>query len=101
MDRQISTIINKFSTILGFNSLESRINGMAILGFGLGRFLRVLGLRFGVGRMSCSCVTAVSCASTAKAKAVRTPVKHMTDVAVQHCWRPADANWNVSGKIIG
>jgi hypothetical protein len=99
MDRYISTIISKFSNILGINSQKNCVSGVAIRGFGLKSMLRALGLRLGGGSSMAVSLVAVSRVTTATAAAAHMPVHQGTRASVLHCWRPAEMVWRVSGKI--
>jgi len=80
MDRYISTIISKFSILLGINCQENSGSGLAIPGFGLSSLVRSLGLRLGSGSsMAGSHVAVTAHVSTA-------------------CWRPAGLARRVSRK---
>jgi hypothetical protein len=91
MDRYISTIINRFSNLLGINCQENVGSGLAISCFGLSLLGRSLGLRHGGGSsMAGSHVPVMVRVSSAIAGAAPASVQKITDVAVQqHCWRPA------------
>jgi hypothetical protein len=92
MDRYISTIINRFSTLLGINYQETRVSGLAIRGLGLSLLVRSLGLRHGGGSSMAGLRVAVvkPYVRSAIAGAVPAPVHQVTSVGVpQHCWRPA------------
>ena len=91
MDRYISTIISKFSILLGINCRENCVSGLAIPGFGLSSLLCSLGLRYSsASSMAGLHVTVTSHVSSAIAGAVPAPVQTVTSVLVpQHCWRPA------------
>jgi hypothetical protein len=79
MDRYISTIISKFSILLGINCQENCVSGLAIPGFGLRSLVRSLGLRHGSGSsMAGLHVLVVARVSTAN-------------------WRPAGMARHVSG----
>jgi hypothetical protein len=91
MDRYVSTVISKFSILLGINCRENSVSGLAIQVFGLSSLVRYLGLRHGsASSMAGSPVTVASRVSSAIAGAVPAPVKNITSVGIpQHCWRPA------------
>jgi hypothetical protein len=79
MDRYISTIISKFSILLGINCQENCVSGLAIQSFGLSSLVRSLGLRHGGGSsMAGSHVLVTVRVSTAN-------------------WRPAGVARHVSG----
>jgi hypothetical protein len=80
MDRYISTIISKFSDLLGINCQENSVSGLAIQDSGLSTVLRSLGLRLGGG----SSMAVSHVAVTAHVRSAN--------------WRPARWARHVSGK---
>jgi hypothetical protein len=98
MDRYISTIISKFSILLGFNSRENCVSGLAIQISALRSLVRSLGLRYSSASiMAGSRVAVTSRVSSASAGAGTLPVHKNTGVLVpQHCWRPAQVGRHVS-----
>jgi hypothetical protein len=100
MNRYISTIISKFSILLGINCQENRVSGLAIQGSSFSRLVRSLGLRLGSGSSWAGSHVMVR-VSSAPAGAIPAPVYKHTSVGVPPCWRPATVAWRDSDKIRG
>jgi hypothetical protein len=99
MERYISTITNKFTTILGIISQVSlKAIGTTFSCTSFRTFVRSLGMRL-AGATMASMHMKHSCAHLALAVAVTAPVQTSTGKRVRGGWRPARMAWRDLGQL--